>query len=185
MCIRDSSRALPTDLIELGTRVKSQTIHLDWAAGKLADTESFVIEKSLDGINFKPIETITPYTSNAEDNGPDYGINYYRIKQQFLNGESRYSSIKKEAYYLDESAISIFPNPATSVVNVSTGQFSNLEGEVLIFNRLGYEVANKKLEQTGKVISFDTSSFPSGIYFLMLQPKRGKVQTRQFMVVNE
>jgi len=180
-----SSRSLPTDLIALGTRIKAQTIYLDWAAGGLADTESFVIEKSLDGTNFKPIKTITPFTSNAQDSGPDYGINYYRIKQQFLNGESRYSPIRTEAYYLDESAITIYPNPAASIVNVSTGQFSNLEGEILIFNRLGYEVANKKLVQTGEVISFDTSAFTSGIYFLIIKPTQGKMQTRQFMVANE
>ena len=179
------SRSLPTDLIELGTRVNAQIIHLDWAAGRLDDTESFVIEKSLDGINFKPIEIITPFTSNAKDNGPDYGINYYRIKQQFLDGGSRYSPIRQEAYYLDESAITIYPNPAAFVVNISTGHFSNLEGEILIFNRLGYEVANKKLQQTGEIISFDTSNFTSGVYFLVIKPKNGKIQTRQFMVANE
>jgi len=144
-----------------------------------------MIEKSLDGINFKPIKMITPFTKNAQDSGPDYGVNYYRIKQQFLDGESRYSDIKKEAYYLDESAINIYPNPATSIVNISTGQFSNLEGEVLIFNRSGHEMANKKLEQTGKIISFDTSNFTSGIYFLIIKPKHGKMQTRQLMIANE
>ena len=86
---------------------------------------------------------------------------------------------------MDESAITIYPNPAASIVNVSTGQFSNLEGEILIFNRLGYEVANKKLVQTGEVISFDTSTFTSGIYFLIIKPTQGKMQTRQFMVANE
>jgi len=180
-----SSRSLPNDLIELGTRVKLQKIHLDWAAGKLADTEVFIVEKSLDGINFKPIQTITPYSSNAQDNTPDYGINYYRIKQQFLDGKSRYSPISQEAFHIDESAITIFPNPAQSVVNVGIGHFSNLEGELLIFNRLGNQVARKKLEQTGNTISFDTSNFTSGIYFLIIQPMRGKIQTRQFMVANE
>ena len=95
------------------------------------DTENFILEKSLDGTNFKSIQTITPYTLNAQDNSPDYGVNYYRIKQQFLNGESRYSPIREEVYYLDEQSITIFPNPATSVVNVSIGHFSDLEGEVI------------------------------------------------------
>ena len=165
--------------------MKLQTIHLDWAAGKLADTEVFIVEKSVDGINFKPIQTINPYTSDAQDDTPDYGINSYRIKQQFLDGKSRYSPIRQETYHIDESAITIFPNPAQSVVNVGIGHFSNLEGELLIFNRLGNQVARKKLEQTGNTISFDTSNFTSGIYFLVIQSKNNRMQTRQFMVANE
>ena len=180
-----SSRSLPNDLIELGTSVQSQTIQLDWVAGRLPDTENFVVEKSMDGLNFKAISTINPYTTHTVDNGPDYGINYYRIKQQFLSGRSRYSPIQKETYYLDESSISIYPNPTTSVINVNIGQFSDLEGALIIFNRSGYEMANKKLEQAGKVASFNTSNFASGIYFLVIQPRQGKAFTRQFMVANE
>ncbi|MEM1118854.1 MAG: T9SS type A sorting domain-containing protein, partial [Bacteroidota bacterium] len=180
-----SSRSLPNNLIELGTSIQAQTIHLDWVASRLGDTESFVVEKSMDGINFKSIEIINPYTTHTEDNGPDYGVNYYRIKQQFLSGESRYSPVQTESYYLDKSSISIYPNPTTSVVNVSMGQFSDLEGELIIFNRSGNEMAIKKLNQTGKTVSFDTSNFTSGIYFLVIQPKRGKAFTRQFMVANE
>ena len=180
-----SSRSLPNDLIELGTSVQSQTIQLDWVAGRLPDTENFVVEKSMDGLNFKAISTINPYTTHTVDNGPDYGINYYRIKQQFLSGRSRYSPIQKETYYLDESSISIYPNPTTSVINVNIGQFSDLEGALIIFNRSGYEMANKKLEQAGKVASFNTNNFASGIYFLVIQPRQGKAFTRQFMVTNE
>ncbi|MEM1119178.1 MAG: T9SS type A sorting domain-containing protein [Bacteroidota bacterium] len=180
-----SARSLPSDLIELGTRIQAQTISLNWVAGRLNDTDNFVIEKSVDGTNFKAIEIINPYTTHTQDNGPDYGSNYYRIKQQFLSGESRYSPIQKETYYLDEASISIYPNPTASVINVSIGQFSDLEGELIIFNRSGYEMVNKKLEQAGKVVSFDTSHFTSGLYFMVIQPKRGKAFTRQFMVVNE
>ena len=139
----------------------------------------------MDGVNFRAIKTITPYTSNTEDNTPDYGINYYRIKQQFLDGGSRYSPIRQETYHVDESAITIFPNPAKSVVNIGIGHFSDIEGELFIFNRLGNQVAQKRLEQAGKVVSIDTSNFTSGIYFLVIQSKNSRMQTRQFMVANE
>ncbi|MFK7981227.1 MAG: hypothetical protein AB8G86_14675 [Saprospiraceae bacterium] len=152
----NNNSTLSRSVLELATTVQHQVIKLEWLAGGIEETESFIIEKSMDGVDFKAIQEInnpSDYHFKIADAHPDYGVNYYRIKQQFSSGDYRYSTISSEKYYLDETSINLFPNPAKTELNLTVGHFSNLQGEVRIFNRLGYEVAFKKLDGMNQFFS--------------------------------
>lgn len=183
-----SSRSLSSNIFDLATTGSAKAIHLEWAAGGLEATDYFVIEKSLDSLHFQAIKTIGktdhPYLFKERDTNPDYGINYYRIRQQFYSGAFRYSPIRKEAWYLEESSITLFPNPAQSTLNLSIGHFAKLEGEVMIFNRLGLSVATKKLTKEDASLQFDVANLPNGLYYLVIEAKNRKPIARQFMVEN-
>ena len=180
-----NSTSLSRNVLELATIVQQQTIQLEWIAGGINETESFIIEKSMDGHQFKSIDLInqpSDYHFTIEDKHPDYGTNYYRIKQQFTSGEFRYSTISSEKYFLDESSITLFPNPAKETLNLRIGQFANLKGEIRIFNRLGYEVAFKKLDGINQQLTFDTVELENGMYFLIIEAENRKAFSRKFMV---
>ncbi|GEM_PF-2826387 len=182
-----NSNALSRDVLELTTSVLQQTIQLEWVAGGINETENFILEKSMDGINFKPIQEIntpTDYHFKLVDERPDYGTNHYRVKQQFTSGTFRYSTISAEKYFVDENAINLFPNPARTEINLSIGHFANLQGTIHIFNRIGNEVLTRKLDASQQSLNFDVSNFQNGLYYLMIESENRKTITRRFVVEN-
>lgn len=181
------SRAVSSEILELATQVQQQTIQLEWIVGQVDQTDKFVIEKSMDGVSFKPIHEVTTlfdYHFKESDIAPDYGTNYYRIKQIFMDGNFRYSTVSSEQYFIDESSITLFPNPAKETLQLSIGHFTPLEGTVHIFNRVGIEVSNSKLNTDQQNLHFDTRTFPNGLYYLIIEAKGKKTITRPFMVEN-
>lgn len=178
---------LSGEVFELTLTYKHQMMHLEWLAGLTLDTESFVIEKSMDGVNFEPIQKISiipGYFYKETDNTPDYGVNYYRIRQQFHSGEFRYSPVEQAKYYIDENAINMYPNPVRDYLSLRIGHFEQIEGQVHIFNTSGLEMAQAKITKDDKMIQFQTATFPGGIYYLVIQSKNTKIIERQFVVEN-
>ena len=114
--VSSSSRIAPSNVFDLSVNIIKETVQLEWTAAQTDETESFIIEKSIDGIHFEPIKVITSnledYYFKNQDKNPDFGNNYYRIKQQFTSGEFQYSPIRQEAFHLDENTIALYPNPA-------------------------------------------------------------------------
>ncbi len=172
---------------DLALNVQKEGMMLEWLAENKGNTYGFVIEKSMDGINFEAVRTIT---DNFEDElkeldeAPDFGTNYYRIKQQYKNGDYRYSSIQSEPFLLDEDAITIYPNPVKDVFNLKVGHFSTVEGQVRIFNMSGAEMSSKPLNKGDNKLSINTSDFQNGMYFLIIEGKNKKVVERQFIIEN-
>lgn len=172
---------------ELDINVIKEGITLEWLAKNKGNIKNFVIEKSLDGINFEPIKTIQNIDDQELkeiDDAPDYGTNYYRVKQQLTSGDFKYSAVKSEQFLVDESSITIFPNPVKDIFNLKIGHFTNLEGKVYIFNMQGIEMATKPLTPENKKLSINTTTFQNGIYFLIIDAKGKKVVERQFIVEN-
>ncbi len=175
------------ETFELDINVVKEGITLEWLAQNKGKIKSFVIEKSMDGINFEPIRTIQN-ADEAElkeiDDAPDYGTNYYRVKQQFTSGDYQYSTVQSEQFLIDDSAITIYPNPVKDNFNLKVGHFTNLEGNVHIFNMQGIEMANKPLAKSEKRLSINTTTYQNGIYFLIINAKGKKIVERQFIVEN-
>lgn len=171
----------------LDLNVKKEGMMLEWLAENKGNTAKYIIEKSMDGVNFEAIQVIT---DNIEDElskideAPDYGTNFYRIKQQYKNGDYRYSSIQSEPFLIDEAAITIYPNPVSDVFNLKVGHFSNLEGQIRIFNISGAEMAASPLNKGDKKITVNTSDYQSGMYFLVIEGNGTKAVERQFVVEN-
>ena len=68
------------------------------------------------------------------------------------------------------TATSIFPNPATDVVNVVTG--SNLQ-QVRIMNNNGQLVFNQFVD--GQSLQINTSDFQTGVYFMEIRTTEGMI----------
>lgn len=73
---------------------------LKWETSFEEDTESFIVEKSTDGITFKNIGTVSATGMNNEENayrfmdtGLGMNTSYYRLKVVDLDGTSSYSQV--------------------------------------------------------------------------------------------
>jgi hypothetical protein len=78
----------------------------------------------------------------------------------------------------DKTNISIYPNPSTSFINITTNinNFGNLKIE--IFNLLGELV----YEYKGKITSIDVSGFKKGLYILNISDKNQIIHSEKIVI---
>ncbi len=183
-----TNRVINNDGIVLSSNTLKQVVQLEWIATQTDETESFTIEKSLDGIHFESIKVVTEnledYYFKNQDENPDFGNNYYRIKQQFISGEFQYSPIRKEAFHLDKNTITLYPNPAKEELWVNLGKFSTIDGNVSIYNMLGQKITQKAYTTGDKPLRFNVSDYQNGLYYLAIEAKGNRSITKRFVVEN-
>lgn len=171
---------------DLGLDVEKTGLTLEWLAENKGKTQQFVIEKSMDGLEFQAIDVLVTDgfsdTLKKTDEAPDFGTNYYRVKQVFKNGDYQYSEVQSEQYLVDDASITIYPNPVRDVFNLKVGHFSDIEGQIRIFSMSGQEVASRPLAKGNKTVQINMSDAQNGMYFLIIDARNRKVVERQFMV---
>jgi hypothetical protein len=151
------------------------TTNLAWTVNEV-NTDSYEIQRSVDGINFTPIGSIaannissTSQQYNFVDTKPLEGINYYRIKQINTNGTDSFSPQKSVTFDEVKEDWSIYPNPVknklsvTSNVNRGNTQFQLLDATgKLVYKK---EITNIS---TGVIENIDMNKYAEGIYFLKI-----------------
>ncbi len=173
---------------DLGLNVEKNGLTLEWVAENKGTTQQFVIEKSMDGLDFQAIDVLVTDgfsdTLKKTDEAPDFGTNYYRVKQVFDNGDYQYSEVRSEQFLIDEESITIYPNPVRSVFNLKVGHFTELEGQIRIFSMGGQEVATRPLIKGNRTVQINMSDAQNGMYFLIIDARNRKMVERQFIVEN-
>jgi len=189
--IEDSQVLYGTEIFgtfNLGLDVEKTGLTLEWLANNKGKTQQFVIEKSMDGLSFEAIDILETDgfsdTLKKTDESPDFGTNYYRVKQVFQNGDYQYSEVQSEQYLVDEASITLYPNPVKDVFNLKVGHFSDLVGQIRIFSMSGQEVASRPLVKGNKTVQINMSDVQNGMYFLIIDASNRKMIERQFIVEN-
>lgn len=175
----EMNQPLPIELTKFDVRLNQQNeVDIFWATATEINNDYFIVERSIDGKLFKEIAMVDGAgNSNTEinyyilDAQPNYGINYYRLKQVDFNGTFTYSDIRVVNLVTDER-FSVFPNPMNDVLNIGAAGLS--EEEVLaieIHDELGRLVYSDTRAIEGKAQLFsigEVSKFTQGGYFLRL-----------------
>jgi Secretion system C-terminal sorting domain len=166
--------ALPIELTSFIAKLNNNKTVLVWQTASEKNNQGFEIQRSTDGkdwlvLNFvKGVGTATT-TQNYQftDEKPNYGINYYRLKQIDFDGISVYSktisvdNIKNLIY-------KISPNPTKGSFIVHTPTPDNdTPLSISVFDLLGRQVLNQK-SQNGETM-LDLSAFSAGTYIVEMQ----------------
>ena len=69
--------------------------------------------------------------------------------------------------YASQSSVLIYPNPASTVINISIENFSNSETSITMYDVTGRIVKN--VSTTEKSLSIDRGDLRSGIYFVQVK----------------
>ncbi len=152
------------------------TIQLSWTTENELAGRNYEIQKSADGNNFAPVVSI-PSVPDSDGKGSylhNYTIGtddkariYFRVKETDGQGLVKYSEIRSvDLDDNDAAGMRIFPNPATSFVNVAFNQPSVKNWQVDIFSANGILIqSNSCLNTSTAHISFKEKP-ASGIYFI-------------------
>ena len=120
--------ALALHLLNFGGNKSSKGAELNWTTENEENYTNFTIERSNDG--GKTFVVVGGYPSSSEgnysllDKNPPLATDWYRLKLEDLNGTITYSKPIQLMYSnlsnnLLSNAVSVYPNPATNVINVS------------------------------------------------------------------
>ena len=173
-----SPTTLPIDLIDFRAFCDDKGIELNWQTSTEKDNQSFMIERSEDGINFFTIGEIPGSVSTEKvqyyyfnDISPNLGINYYRLKQQDLDGKiTIFNTISVEANCSKDQDVtfSLFPNPADKNLFVDFNLGNNSYITFEICNSMGQivkTIPNKHFDKGFQKMSIDVSTLSSGVYY--------------------
>lgn len=158
------------------------------------NVNNYILEKSLDGINFESVTTQTPTANNFGNPYYNYvdahaneSIVWYRVKANLISGIPVYSLTAKVdlAKKLKQSNISVFPNPITNgKINVT---FENKpEGfyKMNIVNSNG-QIVYKEILNVQSAFLNKTINKPglhSGIYRMIIENEQGQKSISTLLV---
>ena len=164
----------PIELLSFTAQKQSNNTRIIWTTASEENNDFFTIERSQDGEAWGAFAIILGAGNSNRileyevvDYEPIEGTTYYRLKQTDYDGAFSYSDVV--VVYMDEKVlipISVYPNPATGRIQITTNQSSI--NEIHIFNMLGQEfTAVVSISQNGdSQFTMDISSLPIGVYII-------------------
>ena len=177
---------LPVKLVSFKAVKENGSVKIVWQTVEETNNDYFAIERSIDGINYETIMTVSGNRNSTSiinyiqyDNDPLAGISYYRLKQVDLDGTFTYSKI---AVINFENTVdwNIYPNPSDDGSFTITSYFS--EGDVICVtvtdvtgNRLRYYNSDLYAQE------MQISDLSSGLYIVTLQTTSG-IESKKLIV---
>lgn len=128
-----SSSVLPIHLANYSAKVEGSYVKLNWNTVFERNNSYFIIERSLDGENYKILNTIpgkgdsdANQKYNLTDFSPLVGNNYYRLSQVDSDGKVTILGIKEATISsLSNNSFSVHPNPIKENEITITGLTGN------------------------------------------------------------
>lgn len=164
--ISSASNPLPVSILSFNAKATAtHEVLTSWKVANEIHIESYQIERSIDGRNWKLIGTVN--ASNAKtyrftDKEPMKGTNYYRLSIHERDGKLSYSEIRSVLFNV-KGIISAYPNPANQVIYFEGSSARDLTVEV--YNEVGMLV--NSIKTSGSELAsngLDIAHLTPGIY---------------------
>lgn len=161
------STILPICLMDFKTTIANEDVRLYWSTANEMNNESFIIERSNDGIHYMKIGTVPAVINsktisyyNMLDEDPAMGKNYYRLKSLSTTGEEKIEAVRMVEFEYKNS-VDIYPNPIEDILHVKIPTTQKVT--LTIQDTQGKIVYQNVLQSS---TSIDMKEFSKGIYFI-------------------
>ncbi len=170
--INSANTPLPITLISFNAIPENGEVKLEWSTASETDNAFFTIQKSTDGRTWTTVQKVlgSGTSSNIEnytayDLTPFTGISYYRLMQTDIDGKQTFSPIISIKLGNKNAEISVFPNPAINLVNISLPSFARYE--ISLLNISGQLIYNTTITTNDNLV-LNVSGYKAGIYFIRI-----------------
>lgn len=150
---------------------------LEWKTASEKNTESFIVEWSVDGHNWSAIDTVAAVGNSVEEQtyrithyDPAFGNNYYRLYILDFDGTYEYSNVAVVTFDKDISfSMNMYPNPTKDEMHISF--FGNNDFEF----KAVYDMAGKEFtgiphnRNSASEWTLNLSSLPKGAYIVAFE----------------
>lgn len=167
-----TSNILPVEFARFKVQAQRSSILLDWQTASEANSKNFIVEHSIDGQTFVAVgevpaagnsDVLVDYNFIHED--PNIGTNYYRLRQQDLDGSFEYSVLRVLNYYNLDKDVTIYPNPTMGQVYIKNQSDKVLN---LVIRDLSGKIVYRRKDLNAGAVSIDLSDLPKSMYTLEL-----------------
>ncbi len=185
---------LPVKLVYFrAASIAENKVSLDWQTASEENNKGFEIQRSFNSRDWETIgfldgkgTTTNLLTYNFEDEFPNNGNNYYRLKQKDFDGAFEYSDIRTVAINQIADKISVYPNPTSDKLHINIDNLSdnfkqNTSSRVQLFNSLGKLLLenNQPINDLPSILYL--TNYPKGNYTLVITLNQ-EVFTKQIIV---
>lgn len=175
---------LPVELISFNGKLINDKVKLTWKTASEINSDYFLVQRSIDGINFETIGKVSAQGNSSSivnydfvDTNPTEGNNYYRLKQVDYNREYEYfkTVVINTLNGNSISRVNVFPNPANGVINLSFNQAHLGLSSLIIFDERGRKVYIKEVNISEDIneFSIDVSDLAIGLYTVVVKSQNG------------
>lgn len=171
---------IPVELESFTATADDQKINLIWVTATELNNSGFEIEKSIDNLIWNKIGFVNGRGTTTEksyysfnDNNPNDGKSYYRLKQVDYAGTSTYSSIVAITFGIpvNFSLEQNYPNPfnPATIIKYNIPEESTVQLRIVnIVGEVVTELLNENQSAGIHTKLFNASKLSSGIYFAVL-----------------
>jgi len=162
---------LPVELSEFSCSCSNGITEINWVVESEVNNDFYTIEGSIDGQNWRTINTVDGVGNSTErlfysavDSDVSRDINYYRLTQYDMDGESTILGMRTVDGVLchnSSSDFEVFPNPTSRVFTIVSG--GGEEVPVQIFDLTGRLVYDTMLNGQMQI---DTELWGAGVYLI-------------------
>lgn len=179
----DLCATLPIELLNFSAvNNEDKYIELNWSTLSETNNDYFTIERSQDGISFKPIGNIDGTGNSTKiqvysfiDSHPNSGFNYYRIRQTDFDGSFDFTGIES-VYFNKNLNIFIKPNPVFEYLNIY-GLLSS-GATITLHNLSGILIEKVTIEEDLSELKILTHDFETGIYIMTVENERTVIKKK-------
>ena len=163
---------LPFRQISLDAATDKQKVNLNWKIETDEAMQSIVLEKSLDGTTFIPLNSFKPvetsheeYQGAASDILTNY-VQYYRLKIIKEDGSFVYSIVKQVVDNSATGRLRISPNPASNDITISLPPAFHSGQLKLLLSDISGKLVKESDLQAMPTIKVVTEALTPGIYII-------------------
>jgi hypothetical protein len=185
---------LPVEFLDFSGACKLGSNDLHWSTAAEHNNAYFTIERAGNDVPFSEIATIQGSQTTTEltnyyfqDAMPLRGLNYYRLTQTDMNGDSQILktiSVDNNKCLEDHNGMYVFADQSGEYVTIDHAFESHRKMNIEIYNSIGQLVETQSLQLESAVSRTQIhlrSSFSNGMYFLKLSDS-SEAFTEKFMI---
>jgi len=191
----DPTVPLPIALLSFSGYKDGAINQLRWTTGTEQNNAGFEVQRSPDGVSYSPIGFVNSLANGGNssnqlnytfaDNNVSGSKQFYRLRQVDISGRSKLSNII--LIRSDKPAVltinGMFPNPATTMLNLMVGSPARDKISVVITDISGKTVMQQSLivETGNNTLPVNISTLAGGTYIVKMISSDGEVTTGKFV----
>ncbi len=176
---------LPMEWVDFQVKSSSTSnkVQLNWRIVENRIHKGYIIEYSYNGNTWEDLGFVNGSGKINGESTYTYtmgqvfsGTVYFRIKQVELNGSANYSAIKKINLSGIQNQLKIWPNPATAMLQINTGDKA---GKANIIDPSGRII--KSIALTAGINRIPVNDLNRGLYMIAFNSNQGEVMQTRFL----
>lgn len=164
---------LPIELLDYSAVPQGQHVLLEWTTATEVNSDRFIIERSMDGLNYEPVGSVNAAGDSQEmlhyvlvDHDPYIGTSYYRLTEFDRDGSHGAEEVRSVRIDPGEGELVLMPDAAAHVLWVAIP--GGGDGTIAVVDMTGRTILRQAYvgDPVRTLIGVPTEHLPAGAYIL-------------------